>query len=151
MPVYKSLGFFFVGLAALGVFVPLLPTTPFLLVAAACFARSSERWHRWLLANRTFGPLLHTWHTRRCISRRTKVVAVTSVLAFGGCSVAFAVEGTTLRLIGLALVATGLACVLRLRTCADDGQPGPPAYGSGDVAGASTHGRAKSLPGDRAP
>ena len=54
----RLLGFLFLGLALLGVFLPLLPTTPFVLVAAACFAQSSEKMHKWILANRTFGPMV---------------------------------------------------------------------------------------------
>jgi uncharacterized membrane protein YbaN (DUF454 family) len=61
---YKVLGFFFVGLGILGLFLPLLPTTVFLLLAAGCFARSSDKWHRWLLSNRTFGPIINDWNEK---------------------------------------------------------------------------------------
>ena len=66
----RLLGFLFLGLALLGVFLPLLPTTPFVLVAAACFAQSSERMHRWILTNRTFGPMVRDWEEKRCVSCR---------------------------------------------------------------------------------
>lgn len=75
------LGVLFVGLAALGVVLPLLPTTPFLLLAAACFARSSARFYRALLGNRIFGPLIRDWRDHGAIPRRAKILAITMMLA----------------------------------------------------------------------
>ncbi|MDG2479242.1 MAG: YbaN family protein, partial [Alphaproteobacteria bacterium] len=63
-------------LAILGVALPLLPTTPFLLVAAFAFARSSDRWHRWLREHRVFGPLIADWQEHGAIDRRTKLLSV---------------------------------------------------------------------------
>lgn len=68
----SALGLTFVGLAALGVFLPLLPTTPFLLLAAACFARSSPKLHSWLVASPLFGPLLLDWERHGAISPKAK-------------------------------------------------------------------------------
>jgi uncharacterized membrane protein YbaN (DUF454 family) len=65
-----------VVLGVIGIFLPLLPTTPLMLLAAACFARSSRRFHDWLLANRTFGPLIREWEKHRSIPRRTKLTAI---------------------------------------------------------------------------
>ena len=70
-----SLGCISVGLGALGVILPILPTTPFLIFAAFCFARSSKRLHDWLLANKTFGPAIRDWNERGAISVSTKRVA----------------------------------------------------------------------------
>lgn len=74
--VYKCIGFLFLGLALLGVALPLLPTTPFVLVAASCFAKSSPRLHQKLLDNKVFGPLIINWQTHRIISARSKVMAL---------------------------------------------------------------------------
>ena len=115
MLLYKFAGFLFVGLATLGVFLPLLPTTPFLLVAAGCFARSSEKWHRWLLSNRVFGPMIKHWEETRSISYSTKIVALLSMGIFGGYSLVFALTDPIFRLLGVALMAIGLYSVLRLK------------------------------------
>ncbi|MER2510687.1 MAG: YbaN family protein [Amaricoccus sp.] len=71
-----ALGGFFVAVGAVGVVLPVLPTTPFLILAAACFARSSPRFERWLLDHRIFGPLLRDWRARGAIPVRAKVAAV---------------------------------------------------------------------------
>jgi len=64
-------------LGILGVFLPVLPTTPFILLAAACYARASERFHSWLLAHRTFGPTIRNWEQYGSVAPRTKKVAIT--------------------------------------------------------------------------
>jgi len=70
-----------VGLTALatgavGLVLPLLPTTPFLLIAAFAFARSSTLLHRWLREHRSFGPLIDNWQRNRSIDRKTKRTAI---------------------------------------------------------------------------
>jgi len=114
---YQSLGFLFLALAACGVLLPLLPTTPFLIIAAGCFARSSEKWHARLLANGTFGPLLRDWERNRCITRRVKTFAIVSMFVVGGFSVFFALDDRVLQIAGGVLIATGLVVVLRIKTC----------------------------------
>ncbi len=68
--------FIAVGLAAAGVFLPLLPTTPFLLLAAACFARGSDRFYDALLSHRVFGPMIRDYREKGGISSRTKVASL---------------------------------------------------------------------------
>jgi len=115
---YLVLGFSCVGLAALGAALPLLPTTPFVLLAAGCFARSSKRWHDWLAGTSLFGPLLKNWQHNRCIDRHVKRIAIGAILVFGTSSL-FIMPSNTLRLIGLMLLLVGFIVVLRLKTCAD--------------------------------
>jgi uncharacterized membrane protein YbaN (DUF454 family) len=95
-------GHLFVALAVIGIFVPLLPTTDFLLLAAACYARASHRFHRWLLSSRLFGPILRDWHERRQIAPRSRAIAIGLVVATLG--------GTAL----LASTATGRVALLAL-------------------------------------
>lgn len=67
------------GLAMLGVVLPGLPTTPFVLVAAWAAARGSQRMHRWLLAHRLFGPMIRDWQSNGAVSRRAKWAATISM------------------------------------------------------------------------
>jgi uncharacterized membrane protein YbaN (DUF454 family) len=114
---FRILGFLFLGLGVVGVFLPLLPATPFVLLAAACFARSSEKWHRWILANSTFGPMIRNWEQNRCISLRVKAIAIASMVFVGGYSIFFAVESNALKITGAVFVTLGLITVIMIKTC----------------------------------
>jgi L-fucose isomerase-like protein/uncharacterized membrane protein YbaN (DUF454 family) len=117
---YKLLGWLFTGLGAAGVALPLLPTTPFLLLAAACFAKSSERWHQWLLNSPAFGPVIRNWHERRCITPGTRRVALSSILLFGGGALVFGIDNGYLRLSGGLLLACGFVYVARIDVCSQN-------------------------------
>lgn len=75
-PLWILSGLVALALGALGAVLPLLPTTPFILLSAFCFARSSPRLHDWLLTHRIFGPLILNWEREGAISRRAKIAAV---------------------------------------------------------------------------
>lgn len=82
--VYLGVGTVALLLGVVGIFLPLLPTTPFILLAAACFARGSERLHNWLLAQRIAGPIIHDWQEHRSMPRRVKPWAfLMMALSFG--------------------------------------------------------------------
>jgi uncharacterized protein len=114
---YKPLGFLFLFLGLLGIPLPVLPSTPFVLLAAWFFARSSETWHQWLLNSELFGPMIHSWENERCISCRTKIVAIVSMLVAGGASLGFAIDDPRLKLLTLVLLLIGSATVLSIQTC----------------------------------
>ena len=73
-------GWFFVVLGLIGIALPLLPTTPFLLLAAVCFSKSSDNIYRWLINHPTLGPPIINWREKRAITRRSKIVATLSML-----------------------------------------------------------------------
>ncbi|MBY8977550.1 YbaN family protein [Rhodobacteraceae bacterium NNCM2] len=79
--VWTAMGWGAVGLGSLGAFLPLLPTVPFLLLAAFCFARGSSRFHGWLLAHPRFGPPIRDWQAHGAISKPAKRMAVAAILA----------------------------------------------------------------------
>jgi len=74
---FGALGAAFLATGAVGIFVPVLPTVPLWLLAAACFARSSTRIYNWLLNHRHFGPMVRNWRSDRVIPLRAKQLAST--------------------------------------------------------------------------
>ena len=110
------IGFIFVGLGAIGLVLPVMPTTPFLLVAAACFARSSERFYNWLMELHLFGPIIRNWEETKSISRNTKLVAIASVVLIGGFSVVFVVENLTVKLVVTTVLLLNILLITKIRT-----------------------------------
>lgn len=95
-------------LGLVGIFLPLLPTTPFVLLAAACYARGSRRFYDWLLAQRTFGPIIHEWQRHRSIPYKTKITAIVLMSLTLAVSIVFFVQPLWLQAL-LALMGVGLA------------------------------------------
>jgi len=113
-PILIAFGLLCVGLAVLGIFLPVLPTTPLLLLALACFARSSERLHGWLLSHRIFGPVIVHWHETRSMPRSAKIAAIASIVVVGGISVLFFVDGIELKFVVAGILLIPIAIVLRI-------------------------------------
>jgi uncharacterized membrane protein YbaN (DUF454 family) len=101
-------------LAVIGIVVPGLPTTPFVLVAGACFVRASPRAHAWLLRNRTFGPMLREWEQHHSIPRRIKRIALSAMALTAGFSLWFFAGRPWLQALVVAGVLVGTIVVLRL-------------------------------------
>ena len=108
-----------VALGVLGVFLPLLPTTPFLLLAAACYARSSERWYDWLLGNRWCGPYIRNYREGKGISLRRTAVAIALLWLTIGYTAFVAVSQWWLRLLLLAIAGGVTVHLLRHRRARD--------------------------------
>ncbi len=114
--VYVALAVLFLTLATLGVVLPGLPTTPFMLLASYLLSRSSPRMHRLLLANRWFGPILSDWQQHRALKRRTKIQAICVIgAAIIGLAAFSSLPWPSLALV-FALVLIGLVVIYRLPT-----------------------------------
>jgi uncharacterized protein len=86
---YVVLGLLCVGVGVLGMVLPLIPTTPLLLLAAFLFARSSDRFYNWLLSNRWFGRIIRDYRDGRGLTMRDKVVTIAVLWLTVGPSVVF--------------------------------------------------------------
>lgn len=126
-----SVGVVCVGLATIGIFVPLLPTTPLLLVAAACFMRSSDRLYQRLITHRAFGPYIRNYQEHRAITRRARIMALLLLWTTLGYTTFWIVGSIALRVILLSIATAVTVHLVRLKTLADNGPP----EGSNGVGG----------------
>jgi uncharacterized membrane protein YbaN (DUF454 family) len=108
---WAVVGVVFVAVGAVGILMPLLPTTPFLLLAAYCFARSSPKLHDWLLNQPTFGPLISNWDRYGSIDRPTKRIAMIVILLTLGITLVIGVPWWALAL-QVVVLATATAFIL---------------------------------------
>ncbi|MEX1166980.1 MAG: YbaN family protein [Hydrogenophaga sp.] len=104
------------ALGIIGVVLPGLPTTPFILLAAACYAKASPRLHQWLLNHRWFGPMLRDWERDRSLTRRTKTIALVSMAVMVSFSIWTFHGRPAVQLVLLATGAIGAFVVLRIPT-----------------------------------
>jgi hypothetical protein len=86
---WLAVGLVCVGLGAIGLVLPILPTTPFLLAAAACFCKSSTKMYDWLLGNKWFGEYIRNYREGRGLSMQTKITALTVMWVTIGISTVF--------------------------------------------------------------
>jgi uncharacterized membrane protein YbaN (DUF454 family) len=107
------IGLVSLALGAIGVFVPLLPTTPFVLVSAFTFAKSSDRLHQWLVDHDVFGPLIADWREHGAISRRTKVISILSMVAILAISAFLAVPTHVIVIQAVVLSCSGIFILTR--------------------------------------
>jgi len=110
------LGAISLGLGIAGVFLPVLPTTPFLLLTAGLWMRSSPRLYEWLMSHPRLGAYIRAFRETRAIPRRAKIVSVAMLWATTICSAAWAVEAWWLRGL-LVCIAAGVTChILSFKT-----------------------------------
>lgn len=111
-PLLFILGWLLFGLGFVGAFVPVLPTTPLMLLALWCFSRSSDRFHDWLYTHKIFGPPLQQWNEHRVIPRAAKVIAVVFMTGSLGYLFVFSVTAVWVKALMTSTMAFGIWFVL---------------------------------------
>lgn len=110
-------GWLALGLGSLGLILPILPTAPFVLVAAACFMRSSERLHSWVVEHPVFGVHVRDYLAGKGLQRRTKIVALATLWASILASVFLLVPFMIVDALLVVIAALVTAYIVRLPTC----------------------------------
>jgi uncharacterized membrane protein YbaN (DUF454 family) len=106
-------GTLFTGLGIIGIFVPILPTTPFLLLAAACYMRSSKRFYHWLINNRILGAYVRDYMEGRGIPVRIKIRTIVLLWLTIGLTITFAVQSIVIKIL-LICIAIGVTVHIAL-------------------------------------
>lgn len=105
-------------LAFLGVFLPLLPTVPLVLLASFCFSKSSARFHTWLLNNKTFGPIIKDWEETKSIPLKAKIISISVLTLSVAISVIFLLDNVLVRIILVMIAIAVSAYIMRIPTSA---------------------------------
>ena len=113
---FMFLGFLFILLGIVGVFLPLLPTTPFIILAAYFFSQSSEKYHQWLLANKVFGPILYNWENSRCIPAFAKKLSFGMIAIFGSYSI-YVIPLLSIKILTVFLISYACYFIYNIQTC----------------------------------
>jgi uncharacterized membrane protein YbaN (DUF454 family) len=111
-----SIGTFFIGIGIIGIFIPILPTTPFILIAATLYARSSKNFYNRLINNKIFGKYIRNYREGKGIPLTIKILTVAFLWITIGCSTFFAVKILIVRII-LVLIAIGVTVhIVQIKT-----------------------------------
>ena len=103
-------------LGVLGIFLPVLPTTPFLLLAAACYFRGSDRFYHWLMSNRILGTYIRNYLEGKGMPMRSKIITLLLLWLTIGLTIAFGIQNIFIRII-LVIIALGVTIYIsRLKT-----------------------------------
>ena len=113
---FVAAGTFFLALGIIGLFVPLLPTTPFLLLAAACYSRGSRRLYAWLLGNRVFGRYIRNYREGRGITMQDKALSIGLLWLTILLSVLFVVQNLWVKIVLMAIAVGVSTYLLAIRT-----------------------------------
>jgi uncharacterized membrane protein YbaN (DUF454 family) len=114
--ILTALGTIFVSLGIVGIFLPILPTTPFLLLGAACYIRGSKKFYNWIINNKYLGSYIKNYRENRSIPKKTKILAVTLLWFSIISSVVFFIPQFIVKAV-LLLVAAGVTVhILALKT-----------------------------------
>lgn len=116
-----AIGIIALILAIIGIIIPLLPTTPFLLLSAACFLKGSDRMYQWLIKHKHFGNYIRNFREHKAIPLKTKVVAVSLLWVTILFSIIFIVQGTYLRILLAAIAIAVSVHILQFKTLNPNG------------------------------
>jgi len=108
-----SAGTISIFLGFIGIFIPILPTTPFLLLAAALYSKSSDKFYNWLINNRLFGSFIRNYREGKGITLQAKFISLTSLWLVLGSTIIYAIENIYLKIL-LLLIAIGVTIHLLL-------------------------------------
>lgn len=111
-----TLGTLSVALGVLGIFLPLLPTTPFLLLAAACYAKSSDKFYNWLINNKVFGNYIKQYRESKTLPLRIKITAITFLWVTILISVAFVIKALWVKLLLIIIAIAVTLHISKLKT-----------------------------------
>ncbi len=109
--VVMGAGWVSLSLGIVGVFLPLLPTTPFVLLAAYCFSKSSARLHHWLIQQPQLGPMIHNWEQHGSISKRAKITATVAMIILFTISLTLLSIGMVYKVLLVGIAAAVLAFI----------------------------------------
>ena len=112
--VYIVTGIVSLILGFIGIFLPVLPTTPFVLLSAYCFSKSSPRLYQWLISNKTFGPIILEWQESRTISPAVKKRAILLIVITFSITILFFVDQIYLQFLLLFLATVLITYIARI-------------------------------------
>ncbi len=112
--IYLSFGIAFVILAFIGIFLPLIPTTPFLLLSAYFFSQSNEKYYQWLLDHKIFGQIITDWNKYGVVSVKSKIIAISMIVALFSYTLIYVEVNPTIKVI-VSLIGIGVIVFLLTR------------------------------------
>ncbi|MBN2546312.1 MAG: YbaN family protein [Spirochaetes bacterium] len=114
------LGTVSLSLGIIGIATPGLPTTPFLLLSAACYLRSSEKLYIWVTNHKVFGKYIKTYHEKKAMTLKSKIISLSMMWSMILLSVVFFINNNIVRSVVLLAGLTGTAVILRIKTYKQD-------------------------------
>jgi len=113
------IGSLFVGIAFIGVVLPGLPATPFLLVAAGCYVRSSDRLYNWVINHRLFGQLIRDFREKKAMRKKHKIISIVSMWSMIGITCIFSALPIYIKLILILSGMVGSTVLFRIKTISE--------------------------------
>lgn len=113
---YVTLGSLSLGAGIAGIVLPGVPTTPFLLLSAALYFKSSERLYKWLINHKIFGKFIKNYRENKSLSRYTKIISIITMWIMITLSVTLFIDNDIIRVIVVALGITGTVFMLKIKT-----------------------------------